>query len=99
MDQLVGERGSLLSGGPRQPQALARALVGEPQLLVLDEATTALDPVTEAAICDTLAELKGRVTILSISHQHAMRQVADTVYELEDLGTRLVEKPGIPVRS
>jgi ATP-binding cassette subfamily C protein len=91
MDQLVGERGSLLSGGQRQRIAIARALVAGPRLLVLDEATTALDPATEAAICDTLARLKGRVTILSISHQHAMRQVADTVYELENLGTRLVE--------
>ena len=99
MDQLVGERGSLLSGGQRQRIAIARALVGEPRLLVLDEATTALDPATEAAICDTLARLKGRVTILSISHQHAMRRVADTVYELENLGTRLVEEPTAPTRT
>ena len=99
MNQMVGERGSLLSGGQRQRIAIARALVGGPQLLVLDEATTALDPATEAAICDTLAELKGRVTILSISHQHAMRRVADTVYELENLGTRLVEEPAVPARS
>jgi len=96
IDQLVGERGSLLSGGQRQRIAIARALVGEPRLLVLDEATTALDPATEAAICDTLARLKGRVTILSISHQHAMRRVADTVYELENLGTRLVEERTAP---
>jgi len=91
MDQVVGERGSLLSGGQRQRIAVARALVGDPQLLVLDEATTALDPVTEAAICQTLARLRGRVTILSISHQDAMRQVADTVYELGNLGTGMVE--------
>ena len=97
MDQLVGERGSLLSGGQRQRIAIARALVGGPRLLVLDEATTALDPVTEAAICQTLASLKGRVTILSISHQHAMRRVADVAYELENLGTRLVEDPAVSV--
>ena len=99
MDQIVGERGSLLSGGQRQRIAIARALVGGPRLLVLDEATTALDPVTEAAICQTLASLKGRVTILSISHQHAMRRVADVAYELENLGTRLVEEPVVSANS
>ena len=82
LEELVGERGTLLSGGQRQRIAIARALVGGRGLLVLDEATTALDPVTEASICDTLAQLKGRVTILSISHQQAMRNVADVVYEL-----------------
>lgn len=92
---MVGERGSLLSGGQRQRIAIARALVGDPKLLVLDEATTALDPVTEAAICQTLANLRGRVTILSISHQHAMRTVADSVYELESLGTRMVEEAAL----
>ena len=82
MDQLVGERGALLSGGQRQRIAIARAMVGHPSLLILDEATTALDPVTEAGICETLRHLKGRVTILAISHQMAMREIADVVYEL-----------------
>lgn len=99
MDQVVGERGSLLSGGQRQRIAIARALVGGPRLLVLDEATTALDPATEAAICETLAGLKGRVTILAISHQDAMRRVADAVYELENLGTHLMAGPAIPANS
>jgi ATP-binding cassette subfamily C protein len=82
MDQLVGERGALLSGGQRQRIAIARAMVGHPSLLILDEATTALDPVTEAGICETLHQLKGRVTILAISHQLALRGIADVVYEL-----------------
>lgn len=83
LDSEIGEKGSLLSGGQRQRLAIARALVGEPRLLVLDEATTALDPKTERGICETLRDLRSRLTILSISHQPAMRHAADLVYELE----------------
>ncbi len=79
----VGERGAMLSGGQRQRVALARALVTKPALLVLDEVTTALDPVTEAAICDTLRELRRETTILAISHQSAMVRAADTVIQME----------------
>jgi ATP-binding cassette, subfamily C, bacterial len=80
---VVGEHGAKLSGGQRQRIAIARALVGKPRLLLLDEVTTALDPVTEASICATLRELAGDVTILSISHQPAMQRVADAVIRLD----------------
>jgi len=83
LDSAIGEKGSRLSGGQRQRLAIARALVGEPALLVLDEATTALDPTTEQGICNTLLGLRDRLTILSISHQPAMRRAADVVYRLE----------------
>lgn len=76
----VGDKGGMLSGGQRQRIAIARALVHRPSLLVLDEVTTALDPATERAICETLRGLTGEVTILSISHQPAMREVADVAY-------------------
>lgn len=82
LDALVGERGGMLSGGQRQRIAIARALVTRPSLLILDEATTALDPATEQAICDTLRGLRGNVTILSISHQAAMREAGDITYVL-----------------
>jgi ATP-binding cassette subfamily C protein len=92
IDTVLGERGSRLSGGQRQRIAIARALVHRPRLLVLDEITTALDPRTEAAICQTLHALRGQVTILSISHQPAMTKIADRVYRLD--GGRLYEVAG-----
>ena len=83
MDTVVGERGARLSGGQRQRIAIARALIRDTALLILDEATTALDPETEAGIVATVRRLAGNVTVLSISHQSAMRQAADIVYRLE----------------
>lgn len=87
---IVGERGARLSGGQRQRIAIARALVHRPQLLILDEATSALDPETEAAICQTLKELRGQLTILAISHQSALVEVADRVYQISDGNITLV---------
>jgi len=80
----VGERGGLLSGGQRQRIMIARALVHRPRLLIMDEATTALDPQSEAAICETLQKLRGRQTILAISHQPALLEAADRAYRLQD---------------
>jgi ATP-binding cassette subfamily C protein len=84
MSTLVGERGHKLSGGQRQRIAIGRAIVHKPRLLILDEATTALDPENEAAICETLRKLRGELTILAISHQPAVLDVADRAYRLED---------------
>lgn len=84
MDTVVGERGSRFSGGQRQRLAIARALVRKPRLLILDEATVALDPQTEESICDTLRALAGDLTIFAISHQPAILKIADNVYEIEN---------------
>jgi ATP-binding cassette subfamily C protein len=84
MHTIIGERGSKLSGGQRQRIAVARALLHKPKLLILDEATTALDPKTEAEICETLRRLCGRTTIIAISHQPAIAEVADVVYKIRD---------------
>ena len=84
MQTIVGERGSKLSGGQRQRIAIARALAHRPSLLILDEATSALDPESEKAICKTLAQLRGKVTILAISHQPALVTVADRIYRIRN---------------
>ncbi len=83
INSTVGERGGKISGGERQRIAIARALVHGSELLILDEATTALDPENEAAICDTLRKLRGKITILAISHQPAVMAVADKAYRLQ----------------
>ncbi len=96
LEQNIGELGSMISGGQRQRIAIARALVGDPELLILDEATTALDPDTERAICDTLQELRGSVTILAISHQTALKEAAEVVYEVAAGSVRRIEAVGTP---
>ena len=82
IETVVGERGGKLSGGQRQRVAIARALVNRPRLLILDEATSALDPQSEREICQTLLGLKQDLTILAISHDSALVDIADRVYEL-----------------
>jgi ATP-binding cassette subfamily C protein len=93
---VVGERGHGLSGGQRQRISLARALLYQPKLLILDEATTGLDPETEAQIC---AEIQGLcrdhgLTVLAVSHQPAWQTVADQVYRISDGAARLAGKVG-----
>lgn len=80
----VGEQGTRLSGGQRQRIGIARALYNEPDVLILDEATTALDPQTETKICQTLQTIAHDITIIAISHQPALIAIADTVYRLTE---------------
>jgi ABC-type bacteriocin/lantibiotic exporter with double-glycine peptidase domain len=78
---VVGERGSTLSAGQRQRIVLARALVFAPKLLILDEATAALDGETEKAAIAALRSLP-LLTLLVVSHQRALAAVAANVYDL-----------------
>jgi len=88
---IVGERGGLISGGQRQRITIARALVKKPELLILDEATTALDPKTEQEICNTLKGLLGQITILAISHQETILREAEIAYSLEQGKARQIK--------
>ncbi|MFV8817817.1 ABC transporter ATP-binding protein [Haliea sp. E17] len=93
METVVGERGGKLSGGQRQRIVIARALINKPRLLILDEATSALDAESEEAVRRTMESLKGRLTILAISHNPAMVQAADRVYQMAGGGAQPTQVP------
>ena len=78
-DTVIGDRGLTLSGGQRQRLALARAMITDPRVLVLDDATSAVDPVTEAAIHATLHRLTAERTTILIAHRRSTLALADTV--------------------
>jgi ATP-binding cassette, subfamily C, bacterial len=84
MDTSLGERGGKLSGGQRQRLAIARALVHGPRLLILDEATSNLDPDSEAAVLQTTAHLKRHLTLLAVTHETGLLRIADRVYRMRD---------------
>ncbi|WP_415973713.1 ABC transporter ATP-binding protein [Rhodococcus sp. 077-4] len=82
-DSLVGERGLTLSGGQRQRIALARALLVEPRILILDDATSAVDAETEAAIFDALRGVRTRATLV-LAHRRSTLTLADRVAVLDN---------------
>jgi len=83
LDTVVGDRGVRLSGGERQRLALARALITSPEVLVLDEATSALDSVNERQILRAVQQLRGRVTVLLITHRLSTIRDADVVHVID----------------
>jgi ATP-binding cassette subfamily B protein len=98
-DSVAGERGQYLSGGQKQRIAIARALLREPDILVLDEATSSLDPDTEMAIHETIHQVSNSKTIISVTHRLQTAKGANRIFvmndgELIDSGTHeeLLEK-------
>jgi len=79
LDTPVGERGSALSVGERQLVTLVRAAIADPDLLILDEATSAVDPVTEVRISQALNELTAGRTVVTIAHRLSTAEAADRI--------------------
>ena len=84
LDTIVGERGIKFSGGQRQRIAIARALYYDPQILVMDEATAALDNETEAAVMEEINRLHGDKTLIIVAHRLTTIQNCDQIYEIKN---------------
>lgn len=84
LEEPVEQGGRNLSGGQRQRLTIARALVGQPQILILDDSASALDYATDAALRQALARLPGRPTLFIVSQRTASLQHADQILVLDD---------------
>ncbi len=84
LDTAIGTRGMSISGGQKQRLALARALVGKPKVLILDDCTSALDARTEARLWERLHEVMPEMTAILITHRPDTLEKVDMIYVLED---------------
>ena len=92
LDTRVGERGVRLSGGQRQRIGIARALYGDPEFLVLDEATAALDSETEQAVMEAIDSMRGRKIMMIIAHRLTTIRGCDAIYEVKDGKVKEVDR-------
>ena len=86
IDTLIGENGTAISGGQRQRIALARALYKDFKILIMDEATAALDLETEAAVIDSIRQLEGNKTLLMVTHHRSLADECEHIYKIENKG-------------
>lgn len=84
LDTIIGDNGVKLSGGQRQRVAIARALIRQPDILVFDEATSAVDNISEQFIKDTIKKLQKHMTIINVAHRFSTIKDADEIVVLKD---------------
>jgi ABC-type bacteriocin/lantibiotic exporter with double-glycine peptidase domain len=84
LETVVGERGVRLSGGQRQRIGIARALYHNPEVLVLDEATSSLDMETEHGVMQAVQALQGEKTVIIVAHRLSTVEYCDRLYRLEN---------------
>ncbi len=83
-DTVIGPGAHTLSGGQRQRLGIARALLGDPALLILDEPTSALDPLAERMVLQTLRDLRSTTTMVVVAHRGSTLEVCDRVVSIDD---------------
>lgn len=84
IETVIGENGATISGGQRQRIALARALYKEFEILIMDEATAALDMETEKAVIDSIRQVKENKTLLMVTHHRSLANECDLLYKIEN---------------
>ena len=93
IDAKVGEFGDRISGGQRQRIVIARALYGDPKVLILDECTNSLDLKTEKEIINEVNSLKRKKTIIMIAHHLSTLEACDHIYQIDKEGFKLMNNP------
>jgi ABC-type bacteriocin/lantibiotic exporter with double-glycine peptidase domain len=91
LETKLGERGARLSGGQKQRLGIARALYFNPELIVFDESTSALDLSTEKDIINTIYEFKGHKTIIFATHKTSLLDNCDSVIEILDSKLKVIQ--------
>ena len=91
LNTLIGEKGLRLSGGQRQRIGIARALLSNPDILVLDEATSSLDTALESEITDSIYEISDNKTVIMIAHRHSTLRECDYIIEIKNKGINILK--------
>ncbi|MCZ2817339.1 ABC transporter ATP-binding protein [Modestobacter sp. VKM Ac-2984] len=96
---VIGQRASAISGGQRQRLCLARALAGRPDVLILDEPTSALDVMSEQAVQESLARMKGEVLLLLVAHRVSTLSICDRVMVMGAGRLQAIDAPSVLMRD